>query len=114
MENLCITIARLAHFHPEIFTQPPFAGETQWHKWCSIASELTDPEEKTVSYTGFIKIMNLMDFNAQGMPSDKTWELFFRGLQQDVDISIISEDLYALAMRLPDPWQQLLMNSGMF
>lgn len=114
MENLCITIASLAHFHPEVFTQLPFATETQWNKWCRLASELTDPEEKTVSYAGFIKIMNLVDFNTQGMPSDKTWELFFHGLQQDVDISIMSDDLYALAMRLPDHWNQLLLGSGMF
>ncbi|CDO92846.1 unnamed protein product [Kluyveromyces dobzhanskii CBS 2104] len=114
LENLCITIARLAHFHPEIFTHLPFGTGVQWNKWCAIACELSDPEEKTVSYAGFVKIMNLTDFNSQGMPSDKTWELFFRGLQQDVDISILSEDLYALAMRLPEHWQQLLMSSGMF
>lgn len=114
MENLCITIARLAHFHPEVFTQLPFASDQQWKKWCKIAAKLTDSEEKTVSYMGFIKIMNLMDFNSQGMPSDDTWQVFFHGLQNDVDISILSEDLYALAMRLPDRWQQILFDSGIF
>lgn len=111
MENICITISRLSFYHPEVFAQPPFATESQLNKWCTIASKLTDPEEKSIAYAGFMRILNLLDIS-NGFPSDAMWNIFFEGLQSDIDVSVLSNEFYALTPKLPEHWKQLLVQSG--
>ncbi|SCU82982.1 LANO_0B08020g1_1 [Lachancea nothofagi CBS 11611] len=93
IENLAVTIGRMARFHPEVFTSGPFAHDVSWARWCAHAMNLSDPEEKTAAYLGFIKILNFTD--TVNTMSSSTLHDFLKGISQDVDITDFAEDLYA-------------------
>lgn len=96
IENLTVTIGRMAKFHPEVFTEGLFADDDVWLKWCEKAQYLRDPVEKLSAYIGFVKIINL---TTSVIPSKKTLKLFFNGLSKDIDPSSFIDDLYAFMIR---------------
>ncbi|SCU86123.1 LADA_0D12442g1_1 [Lachancea dasiensis] len=100
LENLAVSIGRMARMHPEVFTTEPFAQDANWSRWCELAMKLSDAEEKTAAYHGFVKILNLTS-NTTNM-SSSTIHKMIKGLSQNVEISEFAEDLYALLMTLSD------------
>lgn len=94
LENLAVTIGRMAHFRPEVFTFGVFTKDSVWEKWCTYAQNLQDPEEKASAYWGFVKIMNLM--NPELRMSPRTLKSFVQGASTGLDVHPFAEDLYAL------------------
>ncbi|AET40021.1 Kap104p Ecym_5255 [Eremothecium cymbalariae DBVPG len=100
MENLVVTIGRLAHYHPEQFVSGLFASPAIITRCCQIAKDLDDPDEKSSSYYGLIKICNIMDSNKY-LPI-KAIKYFVQGLAVNLPREHIShwqEDLNALFLR---------------
>ncbi|SCV01950.1 LAME_0G19592g1_1 [Lachancea meyersii CBS 8951] len=96
IENLAVTIGRMAKYHPEVFSTGIFACDASWARWCEHSMSLSDPEEKTAAYYGFVKIMNYTD-SGRTM-SSSTLQKFVKGVSQDVEVAGFAEDLYAFLM----------------
>lgn len=108
MENLAVTIGRMAHFHPEIFTSGAFATDSNWSRWCEHAANLSDPEEKAAAYGGFLKIMNLTDTSIP--MSSSTIHKFIQGISRDVEIIPFLDDLRAFLMSQSSTVQNLKLS----
>ncbi|KAL6948953.1 hypothetical protein ACO0QE_001433 [Hanseniaspora vineae] len=60
-ENVVVCIGKMAIYHPELFANSPqFVNTESIFSWLTVASELSDYEEKTATLLGFLKIMNLV------------------------------------------------------
>ncbi|CEP60026.1 Kap104p LALA0_S01e01332g [Lachancea lanzarotensis] len=108
VDNLAATIGRMAKFHPEVFAAGVFAQDASWARWCEHASGLSDVEEKTAAYYGFVKIMNCTD-TGRAM-SSSTLHKFLKGVSHDVDIQEFVEDLYGFLMTHSSTLQMLKLS----
>ncbi|AMD19088.1 HBR187Cp [Eremothecium sinecaudum] len=100
LENLAVTIGRLAIFHAEQLALEPFTSEELLRKWCTIAKDLQDTEEKVSCYGGFLKILKLMD-SSKNLSSRALYQFICglsKGIPHDTLISW-QQDLYVIFLR---------------
>lgn len=107
-ENLAITIGRMARFHPEVFTYGAFAHDVCWARWCEHTMSITDTEEKTAAYRGFVKILNFTE--SKNTMSSSTLRKFIKGVSHSVDLTDFTEDIYAFLICHEETLQLLKLN----
>ncbi|SSD61894.1 related to Importin subunit beta-2 [Saccharomycodes ludwigii] len=112
VENLAVCIGRMGIHHPEIFStnDSPFCSINAIEKWCDSCIDIPDPEEKTVCYHGFIRIMNLIDRTKIRM-NCIILKKMLKGLMENVDLKAINQDLYGFLINNSELVSQLNTNS---
>ncbi|KAL3232840.1 Importin subunit beta-2 [Nakaseomyces bracarensis] len=105
LENLAITIGRFGMTHPEVFSSGPFANDHAWKKWSEKAMKIENIEEKSSTYMGFIKIVNLIDDGR--LMSSATLHKVIKGLTTDVDFKPFITELYDFMVRHTECINQL-------
>ena len=97
VENLAITIGRMAITHPEVFNTGVFASDAVWGKWCKSVADLESLEEKSSAYMGFTKIINMT--GEQVDISKSTLSAVIKGLSTNVDASVFAQDVFTLLVK---------------
>lgn len=103
LENIAITIGRMAITHPEVFSTGAFAQDSVWGKWADCMSTVESYEEKSSGYMGFIKIINI----SQITMSDKILHKVISGLSINVEAEVFSQDILAFLMRYSNQIQTI-------
>lgn len=108
MENLAITIGRMAMTHPEVFSTGAFASDLTWARWCDSISKLDILEEKSSAFMGFIRIVNLCGDSIPVTP--KTIGKIVKGLSNNVDASPFSQEVLSFLMKYQSVIQTLTLS----
>lgn len=108
LENLAITIGRIAITLPEVFSNGSFASDAMWRKWCSALHDLDSLEEKSSAYMGFMNIVNLVGDHVS--ISDDTLKNIIKGLSTNVDPMPFAQSVYTFLMKYADRIQGLKLS----
>ena len=89
LENVAITIGRMAITHPEVFAQGKFAQDAVWARWCDLVNPVDSVEEKSSAYLGLLKCIAL----SQGALSDGTLHRIVQGLSVGVETGVFQQEI---------------------